>query len=182
MLVFASFFNSTSWQGFEANLDQITFMEFKIMNATIINAKRDAFSAMKGLLEPWYGAVLTKEETQAAIWADKNIPRKELFAADLFACETLTAVSQKTCTIGGAWELADNPNQRFSENEKAFTTNSTFEAYQILKKYNVKYVFYSPRNAFYAYGWKYPQTEKFNDNKYFDVIYDKDEVKILKVK
>ncbi len=147
-----------------------------------IEWRQDAFSSMKNTLGPWYDAVVWPEEVDAAIWADKNLPRKELFAADLFACEMLAAVARKTCSIGGAWELADRPNERFQDNEKAFLSNFSKEKYTLLTKYGIKYVFASNRQAFYAYGWKYPELEKFGNELFFEKIYDEKGVKIWKVK
>ncbi len=94
----------------------------------------------------------------------------------------LTAVARKTCSIGGAWELADRPNERFQDNERAFITNSSQEANALFSKYGIRYVFASGRNAFYAYGWKYPELGKFGDKNYFEKIYGKNGAEIWRVK
>ncbi len=172
-LFFAIFFNSIG-------IPYVSFVP-PFSNQTT-NITQDSFSATKGSLGPWYDAVVTSTEVDAAIWADKNVAQKELFAADLFACEMLTAVSRKVCSIGGAWELADRPNERFQDNEKAFMSNSSKEAFSLLAKYGIKYVFASGRNAFYAYGWKYPELEKFEDSDLFEKIYDQKGVKIWRVR
>ncbi|MFA6049145.1 MAG: hypothetical protein WC792_04370 [Candidatus Micrarchaeia archaeon] len=173
ILLFAGFFNALGLRQFSFDVPVVGYK---------IDLQDDAFSSMKNSLGPWYDAVVTREEVDAAIWADENVAQKDLFAADLFACEMLTAVSRKICSIGGAWELADRPNERFQDNEKAFMTNSSGEAFALLSKYGIKYVFASNRQAFYAYGWKQPDLGKFSDKKFFEKIYDKAGVKIWRVK
>lgn len=139
------------------------------------------FSAVHWQLTPWYEPVVTPDEVQLAIWADNNLPFRTLYAADLFACEMLTATARGICTIGGAWELADNANQRFSENEKAFLSNSSQEAWNIFAKYNAQYVLTSPRSGFYAYGYKQPMNEKFSDPKYFKFVHQEGQAKLYKI-
>ncbi len=136
----------------------------------------------KNTLGPWYDPVVTKEEVDAAIWVDKNIPQKSLIAADLFACEMLASAGNQVCTIGGAWELADKANTRFYENEQAFMSNSSKQGHDLLKKYGVQYVFTHPRTSFYAYGWKKGNISKFKDTQYFERIYSDRGVEIFKVK
>jgi hypothetical protein len=125
---------------------------------------------------------VTKEEVDAALWVDKNIPAKSLFAADLFACEMLVSAGNQFCTIGGAWELADRANTRFYENEQAFMSNSSEQAHSLFVKYGVQYVFTHPRTSFYAYGWKKGNISKFEDARYFERIYSDRGVEIFKVK
>lgn len=138
--------------------------------------------SMKGTLSSWYDPVVTPGEVEAAKWSYDNLQHQRLFAADLFACEMLTAVAFQVCSVGGAWELADNPNQRFLDNQQFFLTNSSQEAYGLVTKYGIDYAFVADRSGFYAYGWKQPALEKFSDSDYFEKIYGKDGVNIFKVK
>ncbi len=139
------------------------------------------YSSVHSALTPWYEPIVSQDEVQMALWADANLPPRTLYAADLFACEMLTATARGVCSIGGAWELADNANQRFSENEKAFLSNSSQEAWGIFKKYGSQYVLAAPRTGFYAYGYKQPANEKFENLTYFQAIYQIGEVKLYKV-
>ena len=150
--------------------------------AIVLAAAWLAFAGAKGTLGPWYDPVVTKEEVDAAIWVDKNIPAKSLFAADLFACEMLVSAGNQVCTIGGAWELADNANTRFYENEQAFMSNSSQQAHTLFAKYRVQYVFVHPRTSFYAYGWKKGNITKFSDAKYFERVYADRGTEIYRVK
>ncbi len=129
-----------------------------------------SFNSMKSTLAPWYGPVVTEDEVTLAQWADVNIPHNTLFAADLFGCEMLTATARAICTVGGAWELADNPNQRFYDNERSFLANSSEESWQLFRQYNVTYVMTAPRTMFYGYGYKQPDNAKFSDTKYFTLV------------
>ncbi len=139
--------------------------------ATVLASAFYVFPFARGVEGPWYGAVVTPEEVDAALWVDSHVARNSLFAADLFACEMLVSAGGQLCAVGGAWELADNPNQRFSDNEKAFLTNSSQEAHSLFRKYGVQYVFVHPRNGFYAYGWKPPSMAKFDDTQFFKLAY-----------
>lgn len=130
-----------------------------------------AYKNMENELAPWYGPMISQDEIAAAMWADENLAHWQLFSADLFACEMLTAVARQYCSVGGAWELADNANQRFADNEKVFTTPSALEAWQLSKKYGVKYVLVEARQSFYGYGYKLPNAGKFSDTKYFRLIH-----------
>lgn len=129
------------------------------------------------LTGPWYDPVIRPSEVQAMKWVDANLASKQQFAADLFACESITALSRQICSIGGAWELADHPNERYSATEKAFTTESADEAYAELTKYGVQYVLVAERSSFYAYGWKEPKLDKFMNSTRFKTIYADDENK-----
>lgn len=140
------------------------------------------FPQMKNALSGWYDPVVTPGEINAAGWAYDNLPHQSQFAGDMFACEMLTAVAFQVCSIGGAWELADNANQRYSDNEKAFITESPTEAHDLLAKYNITYVFVSDRQGFYAYGWKQPSIDKFDQTALFEKIYNNESTKIYRVK
>ena len=144
------------------------------------------FPQMKNSLAGWYDPVVTTGEIHAAEWAYDNVPHQSQFAGDMFACEMLTAVAFQICSIGGAWELADNANQRYMDNEKVFITESATEAHELLAKNNVTYVFVSDRGEsnknFYAYGWKQPVIEKFETLELFEKIYDNEGTKIFIVK
>ncbi len=133
------------------------------------------------LVAPWYDAVVTPGEVRAAQWVDASIPHWKLFAADLFSCEMLTAVAREHCSIGGAWELADQPNDRYWSNQIIFTTNSSVEAWDNARKYAIGFILVADRNSFYAYGWKKPQTIQFQDARYFKKIYDEGDTVIYEV-
>jgi len=167
-------------------LERRTLVSAAFLAACICLAAAYAFPQMKGSLAGWYDPVVTTSEVKAAEWAYANVPHQSHFAGDMFACEMLTAVAFQICSIGGAWELADNANQRYSDNERAFLTNSSVEAHQLLAKYNITYVFVSTRldsnKNFYAYGWKQPVIEKFEAPALFGKVYDVDGTKIFLVK
>jgi len=143
-----------------------------------------ALSARAGqwnAVSPWYDAVVTPGEVSAAQWVDANVPHWQLFAADLFSCEMITAVARQHCSIGGAWELADRANDRYWSNQNIFTTNSSREAWDEAKKYAIDYVLVTDRNSFYAYGWKRPNSFVFEDVQYFKKIYDEGDSKVYEV-
>lgn len=139
------------------------------------------YPTVRSQLSPWYDPIVSRDEVAVALWADANLPPRALYAADLFACEMLTATARAICAVGGAWELADNANQRFSENERAFLSNSSEEAWQVFRKYEARYVLTSPRTAFYAYGYKPPSNQKFGDARYFQLVHQAGEAKLYKV-
>lgn len=132
-------------------------------------------------LRPWYGAVIAPEEVEAALWLNENIARETLISGDLFACEMLVSVSALRCTIGGAWELEDNAGKRYSDNEKIYLSKEAREAAAILKQYGVKYVFTHSRTSYYAYGWKAPENEKFEDERFFKIVYSNKSSRIFAV-
>lgn len=137
-----------------------------------------SYKEVSNTIFPWYEPVVSKGEVQAMKWIDLNIKPKSQFAADLFACESLTALSRQTCSIGGAWELADNPNQRYSATQDIFLTSSADEAIQKIKQYGIEYVLTAERQSFYAYGWKTPNNTKFLEPGKFRPIYSDDENKV----
>ena len=167
-------------------MERRTIVSVTFLLACAYFAATYSFPQMKNALSGWYDPVVTTSEVNAAKWAYDNVPHQSLFAGDMFACEMLTAVSFQVCSIGGAWELADNPNQRYSDNERVFLTNSSQEAHELLAKYNITYVFVSgreqPDKNFYAYGWKQPLMEKFDSPALFEKIYDVQGTKIYRVK
>ncbi|MBI3587812.1 hypothetical protein HY995_00695 [Candidatus Micrarchaeota archaeon] len=134
-----------------------------------------------GSLSPWYSPVVEPGEVSAALWVDANVESRQVFSGDLFNCEMLTAVSRQYCSVGGAWELADRPNERFSKNERMFLTNSSSQAWQLARDYGVQFVFTSGRQGFYAYGWKPPENGKFGDVNYFRKVYDRSGTEIYRV-
>lgn len=140
-----------------------------------------ARSAQWNAVSPWYDAVVTKGEVQAAQWMDENVPHWSLVAADLFSCEMITAVGRQHCSIGGAWELADNPNDRYWTNQDMFTTNSSKQAWDDARKYGVQYVLMTDRNSFYAYGWKKPVIETFQNAQFFKKVFENEDTTIYEV-
>ncbi len=149
--------------------------------AALAYAAFSAREAQWNVVAPWYGTVVTQDEVTAAQWVDENIPHWQHFSADLFSCEMITAVARQYCSIGGAWELADRANDRYWTNQDMFTTNSSKQAWDDAKKYGVDYVLFANRNSFYAYGWKMPETAKFDDAQYFKKIYENGDSKIYEV-
>lgn len=129
------------------------------------------YPVMRHVMQPWNNPTVLEEEVRAATWVDQYVPRLSRFSGDLFACEMLTAVGRQVCSVGGAWELADRPNERYTANEKVFLTNSSEDAYRLLIQYNSSYVLVADRTSFYAYGWKKPQLEKFRDVRFFKLLY-----------
>jgi len=167
-------------------LERRTIVSVAFLLACAYLAANYTFPLMKGSLYGWYDPVVSASEVEAAKWAYDNVPHQSHFAGDMFACEMLTAVAFQICSIGGAWELADNANQRYSDNEKVFLTDSATEAHALLAKYNITYVFVSTRlennKNFYAYGWKQPVIEKFEAPELFQKIYDVNGTEIFLVK
>lgn len=140
-----------------------------------------AFPLMQSALAGWYDPMVSPQEIEAMLWVDKNIPHGSLFAADLFACESLTMAARMVCSIGGAWELADRPNERFWDTERIFNSSSGEEAWRLLRKWGIQYVFVYYRISYYGFGYKYPSLSQFEESKYFTSIYSRDGVKIYKV-
>lgn len=129
------------------------------------------YPVMRNVMQPWNNPTVLKDEVRAAEWIDVNVPVLSHFSGDLFACEMLTAVARQVCSVGGAWELADRPNDRYSANERVFLTNSSEEAHRLLLQYNSTYVLVADRTSFYAYGWKKPELEKFKDERFFELLH-----------
>lgn len=140
-----------------------------------------AYAFVTGQLAPWYGPMVTPDEVAAAQWVDANVPHWKLFSADLFACEMITAVARQYCSVGGAWELADHSTERFSDNEKAFTTSSAKEAWDLSRKYGIGYVLVTQRQSFYGYGYKAPNATKFDDPQYFKLIHSAGTARVYEV-
>jgi hypothetical protein len=163
-------------------MERKTLTTLAFLAACIWISSSWAYPHMTGALSGWYDPVVTPGEVAAAQWAYDNLPHQSQFAGDMFACEMVTAVGFQICSIGGAWELADDPNQRYSDNERAFMTDSSAEAYGLLKKLNVSYVVADERQGFYAYGWKQANLTKFNDGILFEKIYSQNATYIYKVK
>lgn len=141
------------------------------------------YPATKSAVYGWSDPVVTRGEVRAAEWVYDNLPHRRVFACDLFACEMLTAVGFEIGAVGGAWELADNPNQRYTDNERSFLTTDAAEAHSLMANRNVEYVLVAPgRQNFYAYGWKQPEISKFGDSRYFELVYFVDGAYVYRVK
>ncbi|GEM_PF-1374774 len=139
------------------------------------------YPVMRSAIQPWNNPTVLPEEVRAAEWVDRNVPKLSHFSSDLFACEMLTAVARQVCSVGGAWELADRPNQRYAANEKVFLTNSSDEAHRLLLEYKSTYVLVADRTSFYAYGWKQPELEKFKDSRFFKLLHQDRRAFVYKV-
>ncbi len=135
------------------------------------SASSYVYPSMHDTLSSWSDPVVTPSEVKTAEWIFDNLPHQSLFAGDLFGCEMLTATAFQVCSVGGAWELADNPNLRYQDNERSFLTSDASEAHSLMVKYGIQYVFVNGRQNFYAYGWKTPEIDKFNDQRCFKQVY-----------
>lgn len=83
--------------------------------------------------------------------------------------------------MGGDWANAPNPRQIMSDTEMIYTTDDPKQAYDLAKKYNCSYVWLPDRKTFSGYYWLYGDHEKFNDTRYFRMVYDNPNVSIYQV-
>jgi hypothetical protein len=144
-------------------------------------AALSARASVWGDVSPWYDAVVTRDEVRAAEWVDDSLPHWQVFGADLFSCEMITGVARQHCAIGGAWELSDRVNERYQANQEVFVTNSSQTAWEKAIEFGTRYILVADRNSFYAYGWKRPNIEKFDDAAFFKKIYEYGDTKIYEV-
>jgi hypothetical protein len=131
--------------------------------------------------KPWMNPVVSKNEVAALKWVVENTPERTVFATDIFGGELLMSVLREG-TEGGDWAIVPNVVKRMSDAQySVYGANSSEIAWKTARKYNASYVWVPDRNTFAGFEWKYPDSKIFEDEKYFEKVFDNG-LKIYRVK
>jgi hypothetical protein len=136
---------------------------------------------VKANADPWYDRVVKPGELQSASWINDNTSQSDKFVADIFGAETIMGMTTRVSTTGGDWANAPDPIRMMSDTNQIYITDNATTAYDLAIAENATYVFAPNRYTFSGYGWEAVQMDKFNDTRYFQLMYQNPDVSIYKV-
>jgi uncharacterized membrane protein len=139
------------------------------------------FPEVKTNADSWYGRVVTPGELEATDWVNANLNKTDKFVADIFGAELIMGMTTRVSTVGGDWANAPDPVKVMSDTNRIYTTTDPWEAYKLAREDNCTYVWLPNRNTFSGYDWVYGEHQKFEDQQYFRLVYENDDVKIYKI-
>ncbi len=139
------------------------------------------FPEVKANADPWYGRVVTAGEMESTAWIIENTNKTDKFVADIFGAELIMGMTTRVSTVGGDWANAPDPVKVMSDTNRIYTTSDPAEASGLAKENNCSYVFLPNRNTFSGYDWVFGDHQKFDDQQYFQLLYENQDVKIYRV-
>jgi hypothetical protein len=125
--------------------------------------------------------VVTQNEARAANWAATTFPARTVFASDIFGGELLMSRGLEG-TEGGDWAIVPNVvGKMYDIQYDLYGANSSRQAHETAKQYNAEFVWAPDRSIFAGYEWKPVNNTLFENQTFFELVYD-DGTKIYKVK
>ncbi|HLC38383.1 MAG TPA: hypothetical protein VJI71_02935 [Candidatus Norongarragalinales archaeon] len=122
--------------------------------------------------DSWMKPVISKNEVAALKWVVENTPERTVFATDIFGGELLMSVLREG-TEGGDWAIVPNVVKRMHDAQYGvYGANSSETAWNTAREYNASYVWVPDRTIFAGFEWKYPDSRIFEDEKYFEKVFD----------
>lgn len=118
---------------------------------------------------------VTDEEIAALEWIRKNTPENSVILGTVYEGNLITAIAQRKNIIDSNFLLISDAEQRLKDVNRMYTTISMTDAIDLLNKYSVNYIYFSPK-ARDVYGI---DDINYIDSDCFDEVYNKD-VKIYK--
>ncbi len=129
----------------------------------------------------YYDSVVSRGEYNATGWILNNTKKSDKFVADIFGAELIMGMTCRVSTVGGDWANAPDPVKVMTDTNTIYTTSDPWQAYNLARSDNCTYVWLPDRNTFSGYDWVYGEHDKFNDQQYFRLVYENDDVKIYKI-
>ena len=90
---------------------------------------------------------VTNEEVKALNWIEENTPTSSVIMATVDEGNLITSIAKRKNVIDSNFLLITDAEQRFKDVSKVYTTFSVSEAITILNKYDVDYLYFSPKAA-----------------------------------
>jgi len=94
---------------------------------------------------------VTDSEIKALEWIKKNTPEDSVILGAVYEGNLITAIAQRKNVIDSNFLFIGDAEQRLSDVNRAYTTFSMTGAIDLLNKYDVNYIYFSPK-AKKAYG------------------------------
>lgn len=139
------------------------------------------FPEVKYNADPWYDRVVTPGEMESTGWIIDNTNTSDRFVADIFGAELIMGMTARSSTTGGDWANAPNPVKLMGDTNLIYNTEDAQVAHDKAVEDNASYVFLPNRNTFSGYEWTYGNHTKFDDQRYFSLLYQNPDVTIYRV-
>ncbi|HLC38261.1 MAG TPA: hypothetical protein VJI71_02300 [Candidatus Norongarragalinales archaeon] len=130
------------------------------------------FGESQNQARSWMNPVITKNEFAALEWVEANTPERTVFASDIFGGELLMSALREG-TEGGDWAIVPNVVERMRDAQYNFyEAKESATAWATARKYGAEYAWVPDRQIFAGYDWKYPNYEIFENQTYFEKVFD----------
>lgn len=139
------------------------------------------FPEVKANADPWYSRVILPGEMNSTAWIKANTNTTDKFVADIFGAEMIMGMTDRVSTVGGDWSNAPDPIKDMSDTNEIYVTDDPQEAYNLAVQDNCSYIYLPNRDTFSGYSWVYGNHTKFDDEQYFQLVYQNPDVSIYKV-
>jgi hypothetical protein len=111
---------------------------------------------------------VTEEEIAALNWINENTSREDVILGTVYEGNLITAIAERRNVIDSNFLFIKDAEQRYSDVGRIYTTFSITEAIDLLDKYNISYIYFSPK-ARAAYGI---EKLSYSEDKCFSTVYD----------
>ena len=128
--------------------------------------------------------VVTQGELNATGWIRTNTSDSDKFVADIFGAELIMGMTTRMSTEGGDWANAPDPVKMMGDTNEFYTTTDPNRAHNLAKALNATYAFVPEHRRLNTGWWVKPDEvgrDKFNDTRYFERVYNNEDVSIFKV-
>lgn len=133
--------------------------------------------------DPWLDPVVTEGELEATRWIRGNTEEDARFVAGIFGGELIMGMTTRIPLVGGDWANAPDPVEKMLAVDRIYRTNSAVEAYELAAEHGADYVYVPLKRSVHSgLGWIYPEVEKFDDARYFILVYENSEVRIYRLR
>jgi hypothetical protein len=157
--IFTSYIRTTRASKFLNLLGVLTFLLF-IVTSVIPSLTLAYYTSQTSI---------TEEEIEALNWLNKNTPENSVILATVYEGNLVTAVAKRKNVIDSNFLLIKDAEQRFRDVNKIYTTFSITEAVTLLNKYDVDYIYFSPK-AESAYAM---EELSYAEDRCFSEVYSK---------
>jgi len=120
---------------------------------------------------------VTPQEINALNWLKTNAPEDSIIVSLYLEGSLISSIAQRKTLINSNFLSIKNSNQRFKDHKVIYNSIFSINALELLEKYNIDYIYFSPRTKQFFNIEKIPYIYE----ECFPLVYDK-EIKIYEVK
>ena len=120
---------------------------------------------------------VTDKEIQALNWLNENTPEDSIIASLYTEGDLMTSTAKRKALINQNFLTIKNSNQRYQDHKIIFSSPFSITALELLEKYNINYIYFSPRTKEFLHLEKIPYVYE----ECFPLVYD-NTIKIYQVR
>ena len=129
----------------------------------------------------WLGSQVLEGEMTATQWIRDHTLPTDKFVADIGGAEAIMGMTTRVSLVGGDWANSPDPVRNMETAGQIYRTDDASEANRLARESGCTYVLMPDRRLNTGTFDNYANATKFADPGYFQLVYDKENVKIYRV-